>query len=210
MTTSLQRFCFFAISQPIMVRFSFCKTPLQAGNVFSLMGAPPKVLPPRPAPLFKLLGNLRYMGFKIRMQMGVNHLVHASNSTNGIVSVIVSSGIKIFRVFSDFRVFPNFQDHSWDQCKSEEKPFHEGWGCGQSCTCVKPSSNQILTVAEAPSAFQSFRQKPVLIPVLVFEVDRNLTQDVNKSGKDFQMRKIGFLLLPAHENLIQYDQFSTK
>ncbi len=28
----------------------------------------------------------------------------------------------------------------------------------------KPSSNQILIVAEAPHAFQSFWQKPVLIP----------------------------------------------
>ncbi len=58
LTTSLLSFwTFLAISQPIMVRFSFCKNPLEAGNVYSLMGAPPKVLPPRPVPL---LGNLRY------------------------------------------------------------------------------------------------------------------------------------------------------
>ncbi len=33
----------------------------------------------------------------------------------------------------------------------------------------------------------------------------HLTQDVNKSGKNFQMRKIRFFSLPIHENLIQCD-----
>ncbi len=72
-------------------------------------------------------------------------------------------GIKILIVFSDFRVFPNFQDHSWDQCKFEEKLFM-GVGVWTNLHFCKLSSNQILTVAEAPRAFQSFQQKPVLIP----------------------------------------------
>ncbi len=33
-----------------------------------------------------------------------------------------------------------------------------------------------------------------------------LTQDVNKSGKNFQMRKIRFFSLLVHKNLIQYDE----
>ena len=48
---------FLAISQPNIVRFSFCKKPLEGENVLSPMIAPPKVFPKRPAPL---LGNLRY------------------------------------------------------------------------------------------------------------------------------------------------------
>ena len=34
----------------------------------------------------------------------------------------------------------------------------------------------------------------------------NLTQDVNKSRKNLEMRKIRFFSKPAHENLIQYDE----
>ncbi len=34
---------FLAISEPKMVRFSFCKNPLEAGNIPPLMGAPPRV-----------------------------------------------------------------------------------------------------------------------------------------------------------------------
>ena len=49
---------FLAISQPKIVRFSFCKKPLKGENVLFLMIAPPKVFPKRPAPT---LGNLRYM-----------------------------------------------------------------------------------------------------------------------------------------------------
>ena len=33
-----------------------------------------------------------------------------------------------------------------------------------------------------------------------------LTQDVNKSGKNFQMIKIRFFSLLVHKNLIQYDE----
>ncbi len=33
-----------------------------------------------------------------------------------------------------------------------------------------------------------------------------LTQDVNKSGKNFQMRKNRFFSLLVHKNLIQYDE----
>ncbi len=33
------------------------------------------------------------------------------------------SGIKSFSLKTDFRLFSNSQDHSWDQCKSEEKIF---------------------------------------------------------------------------------------
>ncbi len=47
---------FLAISQPKIVRFSFCKKLLEGENVPSPVIAPPKVLPKRPAPL---LGNLR-------------------------------------------------------------------------------------------------------------------------------------------------------
>ena len=32
------------------------------------------------------------------------------------------------------------------------------------------------------------------------------TQDFNKSGKNFQMRKIRFFSLPAHENLMQISE----
>ncbi len=38
------------------------------------------------------------------------------------------TGIKIFRLKSDFRLFSNSQDHSWDQCKSEEKIILKGVG----------------------------------------------------------------------------------
>ena len=51
----------FAISQPKMVRFSFCKKPLVDGNAPYLLRAPPKGLPARPAPL---LENLRYSSIK--------------------------------------------------------------------------------------------------------------------------------------------------
>ena len=39
-----------------------------------------------------------------------------------------------------------------------------------------------------------------------FRWDVYLTQDFNKSGKKFQMRKIRFFSLLAHKNLIQYDE----
>ncbi len=38
--------------------------------------------------------------------------------------------------------------------------------------------------------------------------DNDLTQDVNKSGKIFQMRKIGFFSLLAHKNL-KYNMMKT-
>ncbi len=38
----------------------------------------------------------------------------------------VQTGDRIFRLKSDFRLFSNSQDHSWDQCKSEEKFFKGG------------------------------------------------------------------------------------
>ncbi len=56
---------FLAISQPKIVRFSICKKPLEVENVLSLMVAPLKVFPKRPAPL---LGNLRYVP-NVRFQM---------------------------------------------------------------------------------------------------------------------------------------------
>ena len=39
-----------------------------------------------------------------------------------------SSGIKIFRLKSDFKLFSNSQDHSRDQCKSAEKKVYLGGG----------------------------------------------------------------------------------
>ena len=108
-------------------------------------------------------------------------------------------GIKIFRVFSDFRVFPNFQDYSWDQSKFEEKPFHVGRGCGQICTCVKPSSSQILTVAEVSSAFQSFWQKPVLIPVLVWSGLFMVRARPRFSGVNNQINLGGYLYLTGSD-----------
>ena len=61
-TQSMGSWTFLAISQPKMVRFSFCKKPLEGGNVLYPIGAPPKVLPQRPAPL---LENLRYITCQI-------------------------------------------------------------------------------------------------------------------------------------------------
>ncbi len=43
---------FLVISKPKMVRFSFCKKPLEDGNVPYLMKAPPKGMPARQAHLF--------------------------------------------------------------------------------------------------------------------------------------------------------------
>ncbi len=54
------------------------------------------------------------------------------------------SGIKIFRVFSDFRVFSNFQDHSWDHCKSGEKIFRGG-GVGGLRNLYKKSTRKKFT-----------------------------------------------------------------
>ncbi len=38
------------------------------------------------------------------------------------------SWIKIFRFESDYRLFSNCQDHSLDQCKSDEKTFWDRTG----------------------------------------------------------------------------------
>ena len=40
------------------------------------------------------------------------------------------TGIKIFSLKTDFRLFSNSQDHSWDQCKSEGKIFMVVRGLG--------------------------------------------------------------------------------
>ncbi len=40
----------------------------------------------------------------------------------------------------------------------------------------------------------------------VYDRSKALTQDVNESGKNFQMRKMRCFSLLAHKNLIQYDE----